>query len=137
MNNIGDFNRCSYINEDIKKAYFFDTYAFFRIIEGNSNYEKYRDVKAITTIFNLAELNYNLKKEKDKKTADGLTQKYWDFLVEVSFEDLKEAMDLKIKYKDLSIPDVVGYIIAKKHGVKFLTGDEGFRNFDNVEFVKK
>ncbi len=126
------------MNETIEKeAYFFDTYAFFEIIEGNPNYEKYQDSKAITTIFNLAELNYNLKKEKDKKTSDYLTEKYWDLLVDISLEDLKEAMNLKIKYKDLSIPDVIGYIIAKKHKVKFLTGDEGFRNFDNVEFVKK
>ncbi len=120
-----------------KEIYFFDTYALFRIIEGNANYEKYQYAKAITTVFNLAELNYNLKKEKDKKTADDLTKKYWDFLVDVSLEDLEKAMDLKIKYKDLSIPDVIGYIIAKKHGIKFLTGDEGFRNFENVEFVKK
>ena len=82
-------------------------------------------------------MNYNLKKEKDKKTADDLTKKYWDFLVDVSLEDLEKAMDLKIKYKDLSIPDVIGYIIAKKYGVKFLAGDEGFKDFENVEFVKK
>ncbi len=124
-------------NKEKEEVYFFDTYAFFRIIEGNPNYASYQNSQAITTIFNLAELNYNLKKEKDKKTADEITKKYWDLLVEVSLEDLKEAMNLKIKYKDLSIPDVIGYIIAKKHGVRFLTGDEGFRNLDNVEFVKK
>ena len=45
-------------------------------------------------------------------------------------------MDLKIKYKHLSIPDCIGFIVAKRYGVKFLTGDEAFRNFDNVEFVK-
>lgn len=45
-------------------------------------------------------------------------------------------MDLKVKCKDLSIPDVIGYIIAKRHGVPFLTGDSGFEGFDNVEFVK-
>lgn len=124
-------------DEKEEKIYFFDTYALFRIIEGNINYAKYQDAGAITTIFNLAELNYNLKKEKDKKTADDLTAKYWDFLIEVSLEDLKNAMDLKVKNKDLSIPDAIGYIMAKKHKVKFLTGDEGFRNFENVEFVKK
>ena len=128
------------IQESHKKEeeiYFFDTYALFRIIEGNANYAKYQDSKAITTIFNLAELNYNLKKEKDKKTADDITKEYWDFLVDISSEDLEKAMDLKIKYKDLSIPDVIGYIIAKKHKVKFLTGDEGFKDLENVEFVKK
>ena len=46
-------------------------------------------------------------------------------------------MDLEAKYKKMSIPNVIGYIVAERYGVKFLTGDEGFRNFNNVEFVKK
>lgn len=117
-------------------AYFFDTYAFFEIIQGNPKYEKYKEVQAVTTIFNLAELNYGLKKEKSKKVADKYTDKYKDFLVEVSLDIIKEAMDLKMIKKRLSIPDVVGYIIAKKIGIKFLTGDEDFRNMENVEFVK-
>ena len=53
-----------------------------------------------------------------------------------SEEDVKEAMDLKIKNKNLSIPNTIGYTVAKRHNVKFLTGDEGFRNMDHVEFVK-
>jgi len=32
--------------------------------------------------------------------------------------------------------DCIGYIIAKKSGVQFLTGDEHFKDFENVEFVK-
>jgi len=43
-------------------------------------------------------------------------------------------MDLKTKHRKLSIPDVIGYIIAKKYSVKFLTGDEDFKDLDNVEF---
>lgn len=123
--------------EEEKSKYFFDTYAFIEIIRGSKDYLPYSNALIITTIFNLAELNYNLKKEMDKETADKYTRDYFPFIAEVSLEDLEKAMDLKIKYKDLSILDVIGYIIAKKHGVKFLTGDEGFRNFDNVEFVKK
>ena len=46
-----------------EEKFFFDTYAFFEIIRGNPKYEKYKNVIAITTIFNLAELNYNLKKK--------------------------------------------------------------------------
>ncbi|MEK6844597.1 MAG: PIN domain-containing protein [Nanoarchaeota archaeon] len=123
--------------KDEEETYFFDTYAMIEIIRGNPKYSLYTKSSIITAIFNLAELNYNLKKEMDKEKADKYTEDYFDFLIDVSFEDLKEAMDLKIKHKDLSIPDVVGYIVAKNHGVKFLTGDEGFRNFDNVEFIKK
>ena len=116
--------------------YFFDTYAFFEIINGNPSYKSYTDAQIITTLFNLAELNYGLKKRMDKQKADEYTDKYSKFIVEVSIEDIKKAMDLKSGNKDLSIPDAVGYIIAKKHGIKFLTGDNGFEDMENVEFVK-
>ena len=120
-----------------KGAYFFDTYALFEIIGGNEAYAKYTTASAIITILNLAELNYGLKKEKGKLIADKITDKYVSLLVDVSVEQMKEAMDLKMKHKKLSIPDVIGYAVAKKHGVKFLTGDEGFRHLPNVEFVNK
>jgi predicted nucleic acid-binding protein len=119
-----------------KNAYFFDTYAFFEILRGNPKYENYQNVRLITTIFNIAELNYNLKKEKSKETADLIIEKYKQFIVPLLIDDIKKAMDLKIKFKNLSIPDAVGYTVAKRHGLKFLTGDEDFRNFENVEFVK-
>ena len=119
-----------------KPTYFFDTYAFFEILRGNKDYAKYIDTKIITGIFNIAELNYNLKKTKDKKTADKITDKYKIYIVPLIIEDIRQAMDLKIKFKHLSIPDAIGYTIAKRYNVKFLTGDEDFRNFQNVEFVK-
>jgi len=118
------------------EIYFFDTYAFFEIIHGNSNYKKYEEANVITTIFNLAELNYGLKKEKNKEIADEITEKYRVFLVDVTLDDIKEAMNLKLKNKQLSIPDVVGYVISKKFNAKFLTGDKEFKNMANVEFIK-
>src|SRR3989338_6822780 len=118
-------------------TFFFDTYAFFEIIRGNPKYELYKNSIAVTTIFNLAELNYGLKKELDVKTADLITEKYSPFLIEVTLDDIKEAMTFRMKNKELSIPDAVGYIIARKYKIKFLTGDEVFRNMTNVEFVKK
>ena len=124
------------MNKQEKPVYFFDTYAFFEIIKGNPDYKKFEDVYVITTIFNLAELNYGLKKEKSKGIAVSYTKKYWVFLVNVSLEDLEKATDLKVKNKHLSIPDAIGYIVAEKHNVKFLTGDEDFRDMLNVEFVK-
>jgi len=120
----------------MSEIYFFDTYAFFEIIHGNPNYKKYEEANVITTIFNLAELNYGLKKEKNKEIADEITEKYRVFLVDVTLDDIKEAMNLKIKNKQLSIPDVIGYIISKKFNAKFLTGDKEFKDMPNVEFVK-
>ena len=122
--------------EEEQKIYFFDTYAFFEIIKGNPTYKLYTDAKFITTIFNMAELNYNLKKEKDKKIVDDYTDKYSKFIVEVSIEDIKNAMDFKTSHRKLSIPDAIGYTIAKRLGIKFMTGDKDFEGIDNVEYVK-
>ena len=120
-----------------KTAFFFDTYAFFEIIRGNPTYEQYADASIITTVFNIAELNYALKKEVAEKTANEYAEKYWNFVVPVTLADVTKATSLKRKHKDLSIPDVIGYVVAERHNVNFLTGDEGFRNLPNVEFVKK
>ena len=120
----------------MSEVFFFDTYAFIEIIRGSQSYKKFESVSIITTIFNMAELNYILKKEMSKEKADAYIQDYGIFLVDVNLDDIKAAMDLKTKHRDFSIPDVIGYIIARKYGAKFLTGDGGFKDFPNVEFVK-
>lgn len=121
----------------MNKIYFFDTYALIEIIRGSQNYKPYLDCRIITTIFNLAELNYNLKKEMSKEMANEHTEKFSEFMVHVSIEDIKQAMDFKSLHRNLSVPDAIGYTVAKKHSVKFLTGDGYFENMNNVEFVKK
>ena len=120
----------------MNEIFFFDTYAFFEVINGNPNYKKYTDCKIITTIFNIAELNYNLKKNKDEKSADYYADRYSVFIVEVTIEDVKNAMDLKASHRNLSIPDSIGYTLAKRFDFKFLTGDNDFKDMENVEFVK-
>ena len=51
---------------------------------------------------------------------------------------IKEANEFKAKNRKLKLSyvDCIGYVLARSFGVKFLTGDEGFRNIENVEFVK-
>ena len=119
-----------------KNVLFFDTYAFFEILNGNPNYNIYREFFPITSIFNLAELNYCLKKDFDERTADKFTDAYAYCVVDVDIEDIKKAMNLKLKNKKMSIPDVIGYALARKLGIKFLTGDKEFKDIPEVEFVK-
>jgi len=116
--------------------FLWDTYAFFEIIGGNKSYLGYLNKRASTTIFNLAELNYCLKKEMSKKQADFKTEKYRDLLVDVTLDDIINVGDLKSKNRKLSIPDCIGYVVAKRIGAKFLTGDKEFEKMANVEFVK-
>ena len=121
----------------MNNLFFFDTYALFEIVRGSPAYLPYVEALAATTIFNLAEFNYGLKKEIDSHAADLLTEKFSLYLMEVTVQDVQKAMSLKLKQKDLSIPDAVGYVVAQRLRVKFLTGDEDFKNLPDVEFVKK
>ena len=117
-------------------GYFFDTYAFFEIINGNPKYKIYAESEVITTVFNLAELNYGLKKKMSKELSDEYTEKYYQYAVDIILEDIKNAMDFKTSHRKLSIPDAIGYTIAKRLGIKFMTGDKDFEGIDNVEYVK-
>jgi len=117
--------------------YFFDSYALFEIVFGNEKYLPYAREGGVTCIFNIAELNYGLKKQMSGKEADKVTDRFRQNVIRVLWDDIKTAMDMKTSSRDFSIPDSIGYVIAKRLGIKFLTGDEGFRDLDNVEFVKK
>lgn len=117
--------------------FFFDTYALIEIIRGSPAYKRFESVLGMTTIFNLAELNYILKKEMAKEKADWYTQIYGSFLIETTLEDIKTAMDFKTKNRQFSIPDAVGYTMAKKNKALFLTGDGEFEGLEEVEYIKK
>ena len=118
--------------------YFFDTYAIIEIIEDNKNYDKYKDEEIITSILNVGELYYSLLK-KNAEAAEIWYEKLKQSALLVDVETIKKAMKFRFenKNKKFSAIDCVGYIIAKERNLIFLTGDEGFKEIDNVEFVKK
>ncbi len=124
---------------DVIETFFYDTYAFFEVIEGKENYIPYSYGKGIiTTRLNLMELYYGLMSKYGKEKAD-----YWyDFLlkyaVEISDKTFKSASVFRLAHKNqnLSYVDCIGYIISKERNIKFLTGDKEFKDMDNVEFVK-
>ena len=125
--------------KDQISSFFFDTYALFELINGSPSYKKYeKNINSLTTKFNLMELHYNLLRLKGKETADFYFNKFNEFCIPVDDDTIKEANELKIKIskRDVSYVDCIGYTLAKKRNAKFLTGDEQFKDLDNVEFVK-
>ena len=48
---------------------------------------------------------------------------------------MKLRLKLAKEGRNLSYTDVVGYNIALKRGIRFLTGDRNFKNLENVEWV--
>jgi|SRR3989344_688455 len=120
-------------------TFFFDTYAFYELIEGNESYKNYtKNIAIVTTKLNLMELYYGLIAKYDEKTANIFYDKLVQYCTVIDDDSIKSAMMFRLinKKKDLSYVDCIGYIIAKKRNIKFLTGDKEFENMENVEFVK-
>ncbi len=121
-----------------KMGYFFDSYAIIEIIRENENYLKFKDEALITSILNTGEIYYYLLKDKDEETANSWHSLLIRSAILVDSDIIVKAMKFRFenKSKKFSFVDCVGYVLAKERNLRFLTGDKGFENFDNVEFVK-
>ena len=120
-------------------AFYFDTYALVEISLGAEKYLKYREgVGILTNKLNLMGLAYFMLRIKHEDKVHAVFGDYLRYNVEPSFNALIEAVKMKFLHRrhKLSYIDCLGYMIARENKVKFLTGDEKFRNMDNVEFVK-
>lgn len=121
------------------KKFYLDTYAIIEILKGNPNYEKYKKgIKVILADLNLMELSYFLIKEGREKEVKGVLDLFSKYKVDYNQDILTNAAKLKFKHlkERISFIDWIGYLLAKKNNAKFLTGDEHFRDKDNVEFAK-
>jgi len=119
--------------------YFFDTYAFCEILAGNPRYAAFKVGSGVVTArMNLLELHYSVLLKSGKAAADKWYDGFLPYAIEMSDAVLKDASSLKARFKSrkLSYVDCIGYVLAKSLGLRFLTGDEQFRDLENVEFVK-
>lgn len=123
--------------------YFFDTYALQEIEEGSENYIAFStELGIVTTKLNLMELYHNYYNLKGLKYAEMAFEHFKDFCIDITDESLKEAammraqLKAKSKKSNVSYVDCIGYVLAKKLRIKFLTGDKEFEGLENVEFVK-
>lgn len=125
--------------EEAEVDYFFDTYAVIEILNANPNYQKYADKPAVITIFNLAEIYYSCLNNFSEDELEEIYLQYKQAVVDIDDETLKDAIKFRKEHKkkDISYTDAIGYIYAKEHGMKFLTGDKAFENISGVEYVKK
>ena len=119
--------------------YFYDSYAIIEYLNGNPYYQKYFiESEGITSFYNLMEVYYSLLKDNAEDKANELLILFKHIIVEPLIDDIKNSMKFRFKYRKIkfSYADCLGYAIAKRSNFKFLTGDEGFKNINGVEFVK-
>lgn len=117
---------------------YFDTYAIFEIIKGNNNYDKYTNATIIITKLNLFELFYGILKDYGETAALEALSRYSSFVVDFDNDTIVQAAKLRLlkKKQNISMTDCIGYITARRLGIKFLTGDMQFNDMPEVEFVK-
>ena len=122
----------------LKMSYFCDTYALIEIFNGNPNYEKFKEQGIYISLMNFYEFYYILLRDFNEKTAEYWRNKLDLVLIEITEEDVIEASKFRLKNikKKLSFIDCLGYALALKGNIKFLTGDSKFENMKNIEFVK-
>ncbi|MBU4070257.1 MAG: PIN domain-containing protein [Nanoarchaeota archaeon] len=120
-------------------SYFYDTYAIISLIEGDKNYDKYKKNIITTNLLNLAEIYNIFLRTHGKQTASYWIKKLNFNLLELDEDSLFKAVEFRFynKKENLSLTNCIGYILALKNNMTFLTGDEKFENKKNVEFVKK
>ncbi len=80
---------------------------------------------------------------RDGKTPDearAVVQAGRGYLLEFSLDDVLEAMALRLQWRRrgrmVSYIDAIGYHLAQKHRLRFLTGDPAFRRVAGVAFVR-
>ncbi|MFH1916116.1 MAG: PIN domain-containing protein [Nanoarchaeota archaeon] len=115
---------------------FFDSYAIIEYLNGNSRYSQYTLEEGITCFDNLMEVFYYLLKIRGLDIARQSLILLRKMIVDVHIDDIEPAMRFRYEHKGTSYIDVIGYTIAKRYKIPFLTGDIAFQNIPNVEFVK-
>lgn len=119
-------------------SFYFDTYALVEVSKSNPSYRNYLKSRVFTSKINIFEFFYTLSRDSGERVAFHQAKNYYKFVKDFGFAVLIQAARLKaqMKKENLSLVDCIGYFIAKSLGIKFLTGDEKFRDMPNVEFVK-
>ena len=119
-------------------SFYFDSYALIESILGNRNYRPYIGTSIVITKLNLFEVFYSFLKNGDEKTALAALNNLLNSTIDFDADTIKQAAKLRLlrKKDNLSMADCIGYVTARKLGIKFLTGDMQFKDMLGVEFVK-
>ena len=97
----------------------------------------FRSGRGVTTWLQLMEVFYALLRDgKSESEARDVIAALQPHVIDFSFDDVLGAMGIRIqmvrKQRSLSYVDAIGYYVARKRRLQFLTGDPGFRGLPGV-----
>jgi predicted nucleic acid-binding protein len=120
--------------------FFYDSYSVLAYLSDSPGYAAYfeKDTGVLTRL-NLMEICHVILRAHGRRAAHEVLEAYSARDIEFSLLDVEGAMKLRheLRKLELSYADALGYHIAKKQGLKFLTGDKAFEGLPNVEFVRR
>lgn len=119
--------------------YFFDTYAIVAILDGVKEYAMFNSREGVTTLLNLMEAQYAMhRRGMTDSEIKRIVSDLMPLCIGFSEEDCFESVKFKYenRKKGLSYIDCLGYVLARKNRIPFLTGDKEFEGLSNVKFVK-
>jgi predicted nucleic acid-binding protein len=127
---------------DLQKAerFFYDSYAVLAYLSDNPKYRSFfEENDGILTKLNLMEIYYRTLEVHGAQAASQVVKAFAKYLTDFGIGDIEGAVKLRLKLKkkglDISYADAMGYYLAQKSNIKFLTGDKWFKGLEGVEFV--
>jgi len=122
-------------------SYFADSYAIIEMLKGNENFRSYQSEQLITTEFNICEVAFAVCRDYPGNAPQILNVvRKMVHLQSTRDEDYcSGAIWRKNGSRDgkkLSTIDCVGYSVANRLNIPFLTGDREFSDMENVQFVQ-
>lgn len=118
--------------------FFYDSYSVLAYLSDSPGYAAYFEKNTgVLTRLNLMEIYYAILRVHGATAAHEVLEAYSAREIEFSLLDVETAMKLRYELRklELSYADAMGYHIAKKEGLKFLTGDKAFEGLPGVEFI--
>lgn len=109
-------------------------------LSDNPNYRVFFEKNdGFLTKLNLMEIYYRTLEIHGESAASQVIEGFSKYVVNFSLSDIEGSMKLRLKLKksgrNISYADALGYYLALKSNVKFLTGDMWFKALEGVEFV--
>ncbi len=120
-------------------TFFYDSYAIIEYLNDNPRFIHYfEEHNGVITVFNQVEVFYSVLHDANQEKAECVFDGLNPLVTDVTKEVIREAMLFRLqnKRRRFSYADCIGYHVAKRRGIKFLTGDNQFKDFPGVEFVK-
>jgi predicted nucleic acid-binding protein len=122
-------------------SFFADSYALIEMLKGNENYRSFHTGHLVTTEFNICEVAFAVCRDyPDNAQRVIALVRAMVIVQETTDTDYCSGAILKKevsgKGKKLSTIDCVGYSVARRLDIPFLTGDREFSDMEHVKFVR-